>query len=106
MNASMQTEQQAALDEVYSLEGLAATFVPKTGTGGPCVLLQDQSKSAVEVYIMAGARLALVRVRKSEVPAVKTMQDKFTVGSSSWRIDEIIDGELDLLEWVLQISKE
>lgn len=93
---------------MYGFEGIAATFVPKPGTGtsAACVLLQDQSKSAVEVYIMAGARIALVRVRKTEVATVKVQQDKFTIRGSSWRINTIVDGELDPLEWVLQISKE
>jgi len=102
---SLQTIAAADVDFAYTDWGIAATYVPKTGTSKACTLLQDQSKSAVEVYIMAGARLALVRVRKSEVPAVKVQEDKFTISGSSWRINTIIDGELDPLELVLEISK-
>ena len=102
----MQAEQQAALDETYILDGFAATHVPKTGASTACTLLLDQSKSSVELYLMADQRTEIVRLRKSEVAAVKVQQDSFTktADSSSWLVQAIVMA--DALEFVLAIVKD
>lgn len=103
---SLKTISAADIDLPYEDWGLSATFVPITGSSAACTIVQDVSKSGLDIYVMAGARTAMIRVRKSEVAAVKVQQDKFTVSGGTWRVSEVIDGELDPLEWVLELKKE
>ena len=103
---SLKTMAAADVDLAYTDWGISATYTPKTGSAVACLILQDHSKSAIDTYMMSDGRIAVIRVRKSEVPAVAAKQDKMTIGASTWGVEDIIDGELDPLEWVLAISKD
>lgn len=102
---SMQTELQAALDDIYTMAGEAATYTPKTGSAVSVLYMVESSKAHVEIFFQSDARVGIITIRKSQLAAVH-IGDAMTIAGAAWRVADIIGGELDALEWVLAIQKD
>lgn len=90
----------------YTDWGIAATYCPAAGGSIACTFLLESSKAHFDVYLQSDARMGIVRIRKSEVAAVVIGKDKITIAGETWRVADIVGGELDSLEWMLAIQKE
>lgn len=103
---SLITTAAADITMPYTDWGIAATYAPSTGGSLACTLLIDQSRSSMDVYLMADQRTEIVRVRKSEVPAVHPQLDRITktADGSVWRVQGIVVESA--LEFVLAIVKD